>query len=302
MKGKKPIYVSAEMNTTMEKLWEYTQEPHIYTEWDARFTEISYVEKKEGELQKFLYKTKIGFGLEIAGEGESIGEIRKETGERISSLKFWTENQLSLIQIGRGYWKYTPRKEHIHFETQYDYDTRFGRIGNVIDFYMFRPLLGWATAWSFDALKLWLEKGLHPRLLIRRTMTYWLVCFLFAFVWMYQGIFPKIIFSHPEEMKMLSAIIDSTGNSIAILKVIGMLEIIFGIIWLFPVPKQKLFILHIFMLIALTIVAGFTNIASFTKPFNPITLNLLLIGLSIVGYINSFDLPSAKNCKRKRKG
>ncbi|MGK8833038.1 DoxX-like family protein [Bacillus paranthracis] len=302
MKGKKPIYVSTEMNTTMEKLWEYRQEPHIHTEWDARFTEISYVEKKEGEPQKFLYKTKIGFGLEIAGEGESIGEIRKETGERISSLKFWTDNTLSLIQIGRGYWKYTPRKEHIHFETQYDYDTRFGCIGNVIDFYMFRPLLGWATAWSFDALKLWLEKGLHPRLLIRRTMTYWLVCFLFAFVWMYQGIFPKIIFSHPEEMKMLSAIIDSTGNSIAILKVIGMLEIIFGIIWLFPVPKQKLFILHIFMLIALTIVSGFTNIASFTKPFNPITLNLLLIGLSIVGYINSFDLPSAKNCKRKRKG
>lgn len=302
MKGKKPIYVSTEMNTTMEKLWEYTQEPHIHTEWDARFTEISYVEKQEGEPQKFLYKTKIGFGLEIAGEGESIGKIRKETGERISSLKFWTDNTLSLIQIGRGYWKYTPCKEHIHFETQYDYDTRYGRIGNVIDFYMFRPLLGWATAWSFDALKLWLEKGLHPGLLIRRTMTYWLVCFLFAFVWMYQGIFPKIIFSHPEEMKMLSAIIGSTGNSIAILKVIGMLEIIFGIIWLFPVPKQKLFILHIFMLIALTIVAGFTNIVSFTEPFNPITLNVLLMGVSIVGYMNSFDLPSAKNCKRKRKG
>ena len=118
--------------------------------------------------------------------------------------------------------------------------------------------------------------------------------FLFAFVWMYQGIFPKIIFSHPEEMKMLSAIIGSTGNSIAILKVIGMLEIAFGIIWLFPVPKQKLFILHIFMLIALTIVAGFTNIVSFTEPFNPITLNVLLMGVSIVGYINSFDLPSAK--------
>ncbi len=46
MKGKKPIYVSTEMNTTMEKLWEYTQEPHIHTEWDARFTEISYLEKK----------------------------------------------------------------------------------------------------------------------------------------------------------------------------------------------------------------------------------------------------------------
>ena len=85
-----------------------------------------------------MYKTKIGFGLEIAGEGESIGEIRKETGERISSLKFWTDNTLSLIQIGRGYWKYTPNKEYIHFETQYDYDTRFGRVGNVIDCYIFR--------------------------------------------------------------------------------------------------------------------------------------------------------------------
>ncbi|MFB6728787.1 hypothetical protein ACMZ5A_12610 [Bacillus mobilis] len=54
MKEKKPIYVSAEMNTTMEKLWEYTQEPNIHTEWDARFTEILYLEKKEGETQKFL--------------------------------------------------------------------------------------------------------------------------------------------------------------------------------------------------------------------------------------------------------
>ena len=65
--------------------------------------------------------------------------------------------------------------------------------------------------------------------------------------------------------------------------------------------KTKIIYTTYFMLIALTIVAGFTNIASFTKPFNPITLNLLLIGLSIVGYINSFDLPSAK-IARGRKG
>ncbi len=216
-------------------------------------------------------------------------------------MKFWTDNTLSLIRIGRGYWKYTPHKECIHFETQYDYDTRYGRIGNVIDSYMFRPLLGWATAWSFDALKLWLEKGLHPRLLIRRTMTYWLVCFLFAFVWIYQGIVPKIIFSHPEEVKMLS-LIGSNESSVFILKMIGILEIIFGAIWVLPLPKRKIFIMHIVMLIALTIAAGWTNIASFTGPFNPITLNLLLIGLSIVGYLNSFDLPSANNCKRTRKG
>ncbi|MEC2665308.1 hypothetical protein P9W94_30845, partial [Bacillus cereus] len=54
--------------------------------WDARFTEISYLEKKEGEPQKFLYKTKIGFGLEIVGEGESIGEIRKDILMQLCSL------------------------------------------------------------------------------------------------------------------------------------------------------------------------------------------------------------------------
>ncbi|EEL56650.1 hypothetical protein bcere0023_17030 [Bacillus cereus Rock4-2] len=86
MKRKQPIYVATKMNTTMEKLWEYTQEPDIHTEWDARFTEISYLEKKEGEPQKFLYKTKIGFGLEIVGEGESIGEIRKEILMQLCSL------------------------------------------------------------------------------------------------------------------------------------------------------------------------------------------------------------------------
>ena len=50
----KPIYVSIEMETTIEKLWEYTQEPDIHTEWDARFTEISYLEKKRENRSNFV--------------------------------------------------------------------------------------------------------------------------------------------------------------------------------------------------------------------------------------------------------
>lgn len=63
MKGKKPIYVSAEMNTTMEKLWGYTQEPDIHTEWDARFTEISYLEKKKENRRSFYIKLKLDLDL-----------------------------------------------------------------------------------------------------------------------------------------------------------------------------------------------------------------------------------------------
>ncbi|WJE54365.1 DoxX-like family protein [Bacillus cereus] len=302
MKKQKPIYVQTEMETSMDELWKYTQDPMLHTEWDARFTEISYLARKEDEPQRFLYKTKIGFGLEIAGEGESIGELQKETGERISSLKFWTDSELSLIKIGRGYWKYTPNGKNICFETQYDYETRFRGVGRIIDSYVFRPLLGWATAWSFDALKLWLEKGLHPCLLIRKTIMYWLTCFLLAFVWGYQGLVPKVLFAHPEEIRMLSALIGSSENSILTLKIIGFLEIGFGIIWLLPFEKSRLFLFHIFILIGLAVAAGFTNILSFIQPFNPITLNLILIGLSVIGYINSDDLPRAKTCNRKRKG
>lgn len=302
VKRPKPIYVQTKMETSMEELWEYTQDPMLHTEWDARFTEISYLEKQENEPQRFLYKTKIGFGLEIAGEGESIGELRKETGERVSSLKFWTDSKLSLIKVGRGYWRYTLNGEKICFETQYDYEARFGCVGRMVDSYIFRPLLGWATAWSFDALKLWLEKGLHPRLLIRKSIIHCLVCLILSFVWIYQGFVPKILFTHPEEMRMLSVLIGSNENGILALKIIGFLEIGFGITWLLPFQKQKLLLLHIIILIGLTIAAGFTNILSFIQPFNPITLNLILIGLSAIGYINSDDLPRAKNCKKKRKG
>ena len=35
---------------------------------------------------------------------------------------------------------------------------------------LFRPLLGWATAWSFDRLRLWLEDRLDPRLAVRLTL------------------------------------------------------------------------------------------------------------------------------------
>lgn len=302
VKKQKPIYVQTEMETRMDELWKYTQDPMLHTEWDARFTEISYLEKQDDEPQRFLYKTKIGFGIEIAGEGESVGQLRKETGERISSLKFWTDSKLSLIKVGRGYWKYTPNGEKIYFETQYDYETRFGSVGRMVDSYIFRPLLGWATAWSFDALKLWLERGLHPRLLIRKSIIHLVVCLIFSFVWIYQGLVPKVLFTHPEEIRMLSILIGSTENSILALKIIVFLEIGFGITWLLPLKKRRLFLFHIFLLIGLTVAAWVTNILSFIQPFNPITLNFILIGLSAIGYINSNDLPRAKNCMRKRKG
>ncbi len=300
MKKQEPIYVQTEIGTSMEEIWEYTQNPDLHTEWDVRFTDISYLKRQEGEAQRFLYKTNIGFGLEIAGKGETAGEIQKETGERVSSLKFWTDHPLSLIRTGRGYWKYSPKGDRIVFETQYDYETNFGKMGKVIDSYVFRPMLGWATAWSFSSLKLWLEKGYHPRLTLQKTLTYWIVCFLLAFVWIYQGLVPKVLAVHPEEVGMLSSLVSLPIDPAPAVQWIGFTEILFGFIWLLPFPKRKLFIGHIILIGLLTVSAWMANPQSVVHPFNPITLNAALILLSLIGYISGSDLPSVRYCKRKR--
>ncbi len=43
-----------------------------------------------------------------------------------------------------------------------DYRPRWGALGALADRLLFRPLMGWATAWSFDRLRLWLERGVTP--------------------------------------------------------------------------------------------------------------------------------------------
>lgn len=300
MKKQEPIYVQTEIGTSMEGIWEHTQNPELHTEWDVRFTDISYLERQEGEPQRFLYKTNIGFGLEIAGKGETAGEIQKETGERVSSLKFWTDHPLSLIRTGRGYWKYSPKDDRIVFETQYDYETNFGKIGKVIDSYVFRPMLGWATAWSFSSLKIWLEKGYHPRLTLQKTLTYWLVCVLLAFVWIYQGLVPKVLAVHPKEVEMLSTLVSLPVDPYLAIQWIGIMEILFGFVWLLPFLKRKLLIGHMILLSLLTISALLADVQSAVHPFNPVTFNAALILLSFIGYINSSDLPAADHCKRKR--
>ncbi|MCI4126449.1 DoxX-like family protein [Bacillus haynesii] len=297
---KTPIYVEISIQTEMERLWRYTQDPTLHRQWDLRFTDITYLKRRAGEPQRFLYETRIGCGLKISGTGESAGNVHQDTGDRVSSLKFATNHPLSVIREGRGYWKYSESETGITFMTQYDYDTRYGRLGRLADM-AFRPLLGWATAWSFDALKIWLEKGLHPRLLFQKTLIYWLVCLLFSFVWIYQGLVPKLIMAHPEEISMLSAFTGGRFHPETLLKLIGLAEVMVGVLWLYPVRKKKWFLLHIALLVLLSASAGMADIASFAQPFNPVVLNAALIVLSVIGYVSACGIPDAGNTIRKRR-
>ncbi|MFF1380352.1 hypothetical protein [Streptomyces sp. NPDC058308] len=158
------LYIEARMRADLDDLWARTQEPDRHQRWDLRFTEIDYLPRQEGEPQHFRYATRVLPFLAIAGTGVSAGEKRRPDGTRTSALRFSSEHPLSLLEEGSGYWRYVPAPDGdgIRFLTGYDYRPRWGGFGKAVDRVLFRPLMGWATAWSFDRLRLWLERDITP--------------------------------------------------------------------------------------------------------------------------------------------
>ncbi|GGO33311.1 hypothetical protein [Streptomyces lasiicapitis] len=156
------LYVEALIRADLDELWEHTQEPALHQRWDLRFTEIDYLPAVPGEPQGFRYATRVLPFLAVAGTGVSAGERRRPDGTRTSALRFASSHPLSLLAEGSGYWRYVPTGDGVRFLTGYDYRPRWGRFGVLADRAVMRPLMGWATAWSFDRLRLWLERGITP--------------------------------------------------------------------------------------------------------------------------------------------
>ncbi|WP_342514941.1 DoxX-like family protein [Sporosarcina sp. FSL K6-1522] len=298
---RQPIYVEVPIYTDIDAIWDASQQPDRHEQWDLRFSSITYLPKKEGEPQAFVYSRTVGPFLQVEGWGESVGSFHKEDGTRSSSLHFGTEQWISPIREGRGYWKYEPQEDHVKFLTQYDYEVNFGKAGEIADRAIFRPLIGWATALSFDVLKRWLEQGEAPRSQYMRFFSTYLMTLLFAFIWLYQGLIPKIIGMHPEERAMIGSALPISENGIttAVL-IIGIAEVLFGLVWLVYRNKRQLFILQLMVFPLLTIATIVADPATTIHPFNPVTFNFPLIVLSIIGVWMSKDIPSATSCKRKR--
>ncbi|WP_205711194.1 hypothetical protein [Hymenobacter sp. HDW8] len=73
-----PIYVETLIRCPMDALWDHTQQPDLHQQWDLRFTEIRYLPRSvDSEPQQFLYATRIGFGLGVAGRGKVLAPKRK---------------------------------------------------------------------------------------------------------------------------------------------------------------------------------------------------------------------------------
>jgi hypothetical protein len=293
------IYVEILIRGSLDELWRRTQVPELHQRWDVRFTEIAYLPRPDSaQPQRFLYTTRLGFGLAIQGEGETTGTRDDARGRRTSALKFWSDDPRSLIREGAGYWQYVPHDDGLTFITRYDYRTRFGVVGRLVDTLAFRPFMGWATAWSFDRLRLWIEQDLDPGSAAQRWLVHGLARVAVAFIWLYHGLVPKVLVPSPDEVVLLL----NSGLPLAlvppVLTTIALAEVALGLVLLFTWWVRWPFLVAIGVLLVTTLGLALTSPTSFVAAFNPLTLNVATIVLSLIGYLTGAGLPSARRCRR----
>jgi hypothetical protein len=63
-------------------------------------------------------------------------------------------------------------------------------------------MFGWATAWSFDRLRLWLEKGIAPERSRNQAIAHSLAVGGLAGTWLYQGRVPKLWRADEAEVRL----------------------------------------------------------------------------------------------------
>ncbi|TQK18199.1 hypothetical protein FBY40_0686 [Microbacterium sp. SLBN-154] len=169
MRGRR-IYVETTIAADIETVWRLTQDPAAHVRWDIRFSRIMpgpVAEPDAGEPTRFRYERRTPLRT-IRGTGVSLGERLRPDGTRTSVLRFHTRDRLSPIRAGRGFWRYVPDGNRTIFITGYDYEAGWGQLDRVV-----RPLLGWATAWSFDRLRIWVETGVPPEQWPLRSALWW---------------------------------------------------------------------------------------------------------------------------------
>lgn len=301
MSAAPPIWVEIEMRADLDDLWRRTQEPALHQCWDLRFSKIDYLPRPDEAVpQRFRYATRIGFGIGIEGAGESVATRTGDDAVRTSSLRFWSDDRKSLIREGAGYWRYEPLEPgRVRFATGYDYRVRGGAVGRVLDRLVFRPLLGWATAWSFDRLRLWLEDGLSPQQAFERSLVHAVARGTVALVFLWHGLVPKLLMRDAAEAAPLLALGLSPAASQSIVVASGALEIAFALIVLASWRQRWPLLATAVAMFVLLLGVAATTPAALAQAFNPLTTNLAVAALALLGWHAARSLPSAARCRRR---
>lgn len=297
----KPIYVELHIEASLDVLWQHTQLPELHQQWDLRFSEIMYLPREQGEAeQRFLYRTRIGFGFQIEGTGITTSKENNRKEELLSTLSFSSEHAASLIRHGGGYWSYKPEGNGVKFVTLYDYQSRFGWIGKLFDRAVFRPLFGFATAWSFDRLRIWLEHRVPPSVIADRALIHYASVGVLFLLWLYMGLIPKLIYTETSgELAIMQQTGMFAGYESPMIRLIGVLEIFLGIItaWCHRTVWSAIVQAGILLLPTVPVCIVYPELLQ--SPFNPVTAVLPMLASCFASYKTRTLLPRAARCIRK---
>jgi hypothetical protein len=278
----------------MDALWTATQDPTQHQRWDLRFGSIEYLPRGAGEPQRFTYATTLAPGFTIAGTGESLGERDRPDGSRWSGLKFWADDRRSLIRAGAGYWRYLPTDDGIRFLTRYDYRPRWGPVGEVVDRWVVRPAFGWATAWSFDRLRLWLEDGAAPERSRDLAVSHAAAVAGLAGVWLYQGLVPKLWRTDPGEVDLWQRSGLSLTWARRAVRAAGVAEVVAGGVTIARSGRRWPFAATAVLMPVLLVGAAKADPRVLARAFNPVTLNGAMLALALSALASSDGRPSGR--------
>ena len=117
-----------------------------------------------------------------------------------------------------------------------------------------------------------------------QTLTLLLCRAALAFSWIYQGVVPKIVCQSKGEIDLMGHLIPVYQWACEAVVWIGAGEIVFGLL-LLVAAWTWVFWLNTAALIGLLLFVVLFEPTMFTLPFNPLTLNLSLIALSLIAII-----------------
>jgi hypothetical protein len=297
-RSRRAIYVESLIRAPIDRVWAATQEPEQHQRWDVRFGRITYLDHVDGEAQHFTYATTVAPGVTIAGTGESLGDRERPDGTRWSGLRFWAADRRSIIKSGAGYWRYIPTDDGVRFLTRYDYQPRWGHFGSLVDKAMFRRLFGWATAWSFDRLRLWLEDDVPPEQSRDRAITHATAVAGLVAVFAYQGLVPKLWKVDSAEVGIWRDLGLSHDLARHVVRAVGAVEAGFAVATVLRSDKRWPFVVAIAAMPTLAIGAAKANRSILTRAFNPASLGVAVVALGGIALTTRSGRPSGRHPRR----
>lgn len=292
------LYAGIQIQSPVAEVWRLIQTPHLHERWDLRFAgHAGRAGPDETQPRRSRPAARWGFGLTIENEAES-GDVQPGGG-RALNYKFGSDDPGAFVCQGTGRWRCTPVSGAALLETSYDYDVRFGAAGRLFDRLVFRPLLGWATAWCFDRLRLWIEREVDPATALKWSIVHAVARLTAAFVWLYHGLVPKLLLHHPDELRQFLDSGLAPDSAYTMVSIAGWAEIAIAIVMLAFWRSRWPFVLTaVLMILALAGVASSSPVF-LVAAFNPVTLNGLMTAIALIGCLSVADLPSARRCRRK---